>query len=203
MHSNQSHLVLNKNFINLKMMKLSFILSALILVSACTSIRYDGVSLGKKGNTLVSAIVSEDVQKIEELRKAIMSLGPDIVPSEANFVAREAVLYPKILANRYKLMSPPLLHNVLVNYGKRPRGLCWQWTHDMGKQINRPMKSLSFYHAVAFRRNYWKEHSTLAVAAKGKGVPDSIVLDPWRNSGVLFWSKVKDDKKYPWVQFTN
>lgn len=199
----QSNLALINSFMNSKKMKTSFVLSTLLLLSACSTIRYDGVSLDKKGNTLVSAIVSEDVQKIEELRKAIMALGPNIVPSEANFVAREAVLYPKVLANRYKLMSPPLFHNVLVNYGKRPRGLCWQWTHDMGKQINRPMKSLSFFHAVAFRRNYWKEHSTLAVAAKGKGVPDSIVLDPWRKSGVLFWSKVKDDKKYPWVQFTD
>ena len=194
---------LNIKFHNLKWMKVSFILSALLLLSACTSIRYDGVSVDPKGNTLVSAIETRDVKKIEALRKAIMSLSPDIVASEANFVAREAVLHPKVLANRYRLMSPPLIHNVLVNYGKRPRGLCWQWTHDMGKQINRPMKSLQFYHGVAFRRNYWKEHSTLVVAAKGKGVPDGIVLDPWRLSGELFWSHVKDDKKYPWVQFTN
>ena len=193
----------NQLFSKTKLIKISFILSALLLISACSNVRYDGVSIDKKGNTQVSAIVTTDIQKIEALRKAIMSLGPNIVPSEANFVAREAVLHPKVLANRYKLASPPLYHNVLVNYGKRPRGLCWQWTHDMGKQINRPMKSLQFFHGVAFRRNYWKEHSTLVVAAKGKGVPDGIVLDPWRNSGELFWSHVKDDKKYPWVQFTN
>ena len=203
MQTNHTHLILSNVFSSKKLMRLSFVLSALLLLSACTSIRYDGVGLDKKGNTLVSAIVTEDVHKIEELRKAIMTLGPNIVASEANFVAREAVLHPKVLANRYKLMSPPLLHNVLVNYGKRPRGLCWQWTHDMGKQINRPMKSLQFFHGVAFRRNYWKEHSTLVVTAKGEGVPDGIVLDPWRNSGVLFWSRVKDDKKYPWVEFTN
>jgi len=196
--SNQHH-----HFYNLKWIKISFILSALLLVTACSSIRYDGVSIDTKGNTQISAIEAKDIKKIEALRKAIMTLGPNIVPSEANFVAREAVLHPKVLANRYKLMSPPLIHNVLVNYGKRPRGLCWQWTHDMGKQINRPMKSLHFFHGVAFRRNYWKEHSTLVVAAKGKGVPDGIVLDPWRFSGELFWSRVKDDKKYPWVQFTN
>jgi len=73
----------------------------------------------------------------------------------------------------------------------------------MGKQINRPMKSLHFFHGVAFRRNYWREHSTLVVAARDKGVPDGIVLDPWRNSGDLYWNHVKDDTKYPWVQFTN
>jgi len=193
----------SNNFLIKKLIRLSFILSMLITLSACSSIRYDDVSLDTQGNTLVSAIDSADQKKIEELRKAIMTLGPNIVPSEANFVAREAVLYPKILANRYNLVSPALYHNVLVNYGKRPRGLCWQWTHDMGKQINRPMKSLHFFHGVAFRRNYWREHSTLVVAARDKGVPDGIVLDPWRNSGDLYWNHVKDDTKYPWVQFTN
>ena len=203
MRSSNTRSVSDAGFFNTRMMKNSFILSVLILLSACSSVHFDGVSVDKQGSTQVSAIVPEDIQKIEALRKAIMSLSPDIVPSEANFVAREAVLHPKVLSNRYRLMSPPLYHNVLVNYGKRPRGLCWQWTHDMGKQINRPMKSLTFYHGVAFRRNYWKEHSTLVVAAKGKGVADGIVLDPWRNSGNLFWSHVKDDTKYPWVEFTN
>ena len=179
------------------------LLGVLLLTSACSSIHYDGVSVDKQGNTVVSAIEPADSKKINDLYQAIMSLGPNILPNEARFVAREAVLYPKVLANRYKLTSPPLYHNVLVNYGKRPRGLCYQWTRDMGLQINRPMKSLQFFHAVAFRRNYWKEHSTLVVAAKGKGVPDGILLDPWRNSGNLFWSRVKDDHKYPWVQFTN
>jgi len=188
---------------NLKLARATLILSGLLLLSACSSVHFDGVGVDKKGSTVVKAINSEDEQKIVTLYNAIMTLGPNIIQSEAKFVAREAVLYPKVLANRYKLMSPPLYQNVLVNYGKRPRGLCYQWTRDMGLQINRPMKSLQFYHAVAFRRNYWKEHSTLAVAAKGKGVPDSIILDPWRHSGTLFWSRVKDDKKYPWVQFTN
>ena len=188
---------------NLQTFKTSLILVGLLFLSACSSIRYDGVQVNKQGKTVVKAIDSYDNKKIEELTQAILNLGPGIVKSEAQFVAREAVLYPKVLSNRYKLMSPPLYHNVLVNYGKRPRGLCYQWTHDMGKQINKPMKSLQFYHGVAFRRNYWREHSTLVVTAKGKGLRDGIILDPWRNSGVLFWSHVKDDKKYPWVQFTN
>ncbi len=110
----------------LKLTRISLILSGLLLLSACSSIHFDDVSIDKKGNTVVKAIVSEDEKKIVELYNAIMTLGPNIVQSEAKFVAREAVLYPKILANRYKLMNPPLYHNVLVNYGKRPRGLCYQ-----------------------------------------------------------------------------
>ncbi|HIO96444.1 MAG TPA: hypothetical protein EYG71_00790 [Leucothrix sp.] len=181
----------------------ALLLISTLFLNACSAIRYDGASINKQGNTVVSAIDSGDNRKIESLYKAILTLGPNIAPSEARFVAREAVLYPKVLSNRYQLASPPLYHNVLVNYGYRPRGLCYQWTRDMGLQINRPMKSLQFHHGVAFRRDYWREHSTLVVSAKGKGVPDGIVLDPWRNSGTLFWSRVKDDKKYPWVKFTN
>lgn len=191
-----------KSLTNLKLIRATGLLLTFLLLGACSSIHYDGVQVNKSGDTVISAIDARDNTKIESLYQAIMSLSPHIVSGEARFVAREAVLYPKILANRYKLMSPPLFHNVLVNYGQRPRGLCYQWTRDMGLQINRPMKSLQFFHGVAFRRNYWKEHSTLIVSAKGKGVRDGIVLDPWRHSGNLFWSRVKDDRKYPWVEFT-
>jgi len=72
-------------FVSTKLMKISVILSALLVLSACSSIRHEGVSIDKKGNTLVSAIVAEDVKKIEALRKAIMTLGPNIVASEATW----------------------------------------------------------------------------------------------------------------------
>ena len=189
---------------NNQLKSLLLLLTITFTLSACSTVRFDNVSVDKKTKTVsIQAIESEDNKKINALYNALLSLGPNMDKKEAQFIAREAVLYPKVLANQYKLMSPPLYHNVLVNYGKRPAGLCWQWTRDMGKHINRPMKSFTFYHGVAFRRNYWREHSTLVVAAKGKGVPEGIVLDPWRNSGVLYWNFVKDDKKYPWVQFTD
>ena len=193
------HFIMGKN----KTIRILVLIFSALLLGACSTIHFDGAHVDKKGSTVVSAIDPSDNNKINNLYQAIMSLSPKVIPSEARFVAREAVLYPKVLANRYQLTSPPLYHNVLVNYGQRPRGLCYQWTYDMGQQINRPMKSLQFYHGVAFRRNYWKEHSTLVVTAKGQAFKDGIILDPWRNSGTLFWSRIKDDKKYPWVQFTN
>ncbi len=184
---------------------ITLLLGSLLLLSACTNVRYKDVSYdAKRKITTVSAITSAEQNKILALKKALMSLGPHIDPQEAAFVAREAVMYPMVLANQYQLVSPPLLQNVLVNYGYRKNGLCWQWTRDMGKQLGKkPLKTLDFHHAVAFRRNYWKEHNTLVVSAKGKTVADGIVLDPWRNSGNLYWNFVKRDSKYPWVEFTN
>jgi hypothetical protein len=168
-------------------------------------VQYKGVKYDtKKKVTMVSAITSGEQHKILALKQAILSLGPNIDPQEAHFVAREGVMYPMVLSNRYRLMTPPLWQNVLVNYGYRKNGLCWQWTRDMGKQLGKkPLKTLDFHHAVAFRRNYWKEHSTLVVSAKGRKVQEGIVLDPWRNSGNLYWNFVKRDTKYPWVKFTN
>lgn len=186
-----------------KSIRLIAVTLSVMLLSACSSVHFADARVDSKGSTVVSAIDSVDNSKIENLYRAIMSLSPNVVPSEARFVAREAVLYPKVLSNRYQLMTPPLYHNVLVNYGQRPRGLCYQWTYDMGQQINKPMKSLQFFHGVAFRRNYWKEHSTLVVTAKNQAFKEGIILDPWRNSGTLFWSRIRDDKKYPWIQFTD
>lgn len=179
--------------------------SSFFLLSACSNIQYKNVQYDTKRKiTTVSAISSSEQNKILALKKAILSLGTNIDPQEAHYVAREGVMYPMVLSNQYKLVSPPLLQNVLVNYGYRKNGLCWQWTRDMGKQLGKaPLKTLDFHHAVAFRRNYWKEHSTLVVSAKGKTVGDGIVLDPWRNSGDLHWDFVKRDKKYPWVKFTD
>lgn len=185
--------------------KIILLLSSLLLLSACSNIRYNDVAYDSKRKiTTVSAITSTEQNKISALKKAIMSLSPHIDPQEAHFVAREGVMYPMVLSNQYGLVSPPLLQNVLVNYGYRKNGLCWQWTRDMGKQLGKkPLKTLDFHHAVAFRRNYWKEHSTLVVSAKGGKVREGIVLDPWRNSGNLYWNFVRRDTKYPWVKFTN
>ncbi|MCK5901704.1 MAG: hypothetical protein KAG28_01030 [Cocleimonas sp.] len=188
-----------------KMMNLGVILSVLFLSSACSHVRYNKVTYDNQRKiTKISAIDSGQQKKIEALQRAIMSLGSHIDPNEAYFVAREGVLYPMVLSNQYRLVSPPLLQNVLVNYNYRKNGLCWQWTRDMGKQLGKnPLRTLEFHHGVAFRRNYWKEHSTLVVTKKGDVVKNGIVLDPWRNSGVLYWNFVKKDTKFPWVKFTD
>lgn len=188
-----------------KIIRLGVILTTLFVFSGCTNVRYKNVQYDKtKKITTVSAIDAAQENKIQALKNAILTLGPNIDPQEAHFVAREGVIYPMVLSNQYGLVSPPLLQNVLVNYGYRKDGLCWQWTRDMGKHLGKkPLKTLDFHHGVAFRRDYWNEHSTLIVTAKGKTVKDGIVLDPWRNSGLLFWSHVKDDKKYPWIKFTD
>ena len=188
-----------------KTVRLAAILLAFLLSTGCAAVRYVNVQYDK--TTKVSRITQLDTvqqNKVDALEKAVLSLADNIDPQEAKYVAYEGVVHSMVLANQYELVSSPLWQNVLVNYGFRENGLCWQWTRDMGKQLGKKtLKTLDFHHAVAFRGNPWKEHSTLVVTAKGEMVPDGIVLDPWRDSGVLYWNFVPKDTKYPWVLFVD
>ena len=182
--------------------RLSFILVLLLSLSAC-SIGYDNIDFDKeKKITTVSAIDGGDELKIKDLTKAIIALDPDnIDPIEANWVARESVLYPKHLANEYQLMWPPNYQNVLVNTGQRERGLCYQWARDMSSHIaKKDYKTLTMQRAVANQGGNY-EHNVLTVSAKGKGVEDAIILDPWRHASILYWVKTKDDPNYQWTKY--
>lgn len=193
----------------MKLILPTFLLLSAMLLSACSmspivkNIRFDNVSYdAEKRKTVVTAINSTDQFKIRELTDTIMGLGPNIDREEASFVAREAVLYPKHLANKYKLIAPPNSHNVLVNTGKRDRGLCYHWARDMTDHIvaDRTFKTLTLKRAVANQgRNY--EHNVLTVAAKGKGIEDAFILDAWRNSSELYVVQTRDDPIYDWKKY--
>lgn len=172
-----------------------------LLLSGC-SVHYDTITFDKKAKrTVVPAIEEGDQVKIEDLTKAIVALGSNIDPIEAAWVAREAVLYPKHLANEYELMWPPNYQNRLVNEGLRKRGLCYQWARDMTAHIGvRKYETLTMDRAVANQGEQY-EHNVLTVAAKGKGVEDAIILDPWRHNSLLYFVKTKDDPDYQWTKY--
>ena len=186
---------------------LLLIFSAIIL-SACSSpitydVHFDNVSFdAKKRITVASAVNLTDRTKISDLTNAIMGLGKNIDIKEARFVAREAVLFPQYLANQYRLIGPPNSQNVLVNTGKREKGLCYHFAQDMTDQIvrGRTYKTLTLQRAVSFQGGPL-EHNVLTVAAKGKGIKDAIILDAWRHSATLLWMKTSEDPDYNWSKY--
>ncbi|PID46294.1 MAG: hypothetical protein CSB47_05045 [Proteobacteria bacterium] len=186
--------------------RLLFILSfiAVLGLSSGCSVRYDNVAVDPVSKrTVVKNMDQQTKREVAAVTQALMSLGPNIDPAEASLLAHEAVNYPKVLANQYNLVKPAYLQNILVNYGYRKNGLCWQWTRDMAKHIQaRRWKSFDFYHATANRRRF-NEHNSLVVTAKGKGVREGMLLDPWRDSGKLYWKRTVDDPEYYWTRFTN
>ncbi|MBU2959565.1 hypothetical protein KO516_01740 [Citreicella sp. C3M06] len=138
---------------------------------------------------------------VAALAQAITDLGPQVDPDEARRMARIAYDYPLRLAVEYQVEDRPIIHNIKVNQGLKPRGLCYQWADDLEARLSAEgFQTLELQRAIANSESAIRiEHSTVIVTAPGASLYDGIVLDPWRNGGLLFWDKVRDDTRYPWL----
>ena len=171
-------------------------------VSGC-AVRYDNVTLAKDGNPRLQNLTPQMKQRIDALAVALIALDPAIIdPSEARSVAHDAFVYPMYLANDWGLEWPPIFHNTLRNSKQRKAGLCVDWARAMrAKMRSKNLQTFDLYWGVAYKGNPWREHSTLIVTAKGKPFKTGILLDPWRNSGDLYWNTLDKDLQYPWKYF--
>lgn len=139
--------------------------------------------------------------EIDKLRQAFLNLGPGVDPEEAARAARVVYTYVDQLVIEYQIEdSSPLAHNTKVNFGQKPRGLCWHWAHDLDIRLQMErFKTLEIHRAIANYNNLRLEHSTTILGRRGDRMEDSIVLDPWRNAGDLFWEIVSEDDRYDWT----
>ncbi len=104
------------------------------------------------------------------------------------------------LTDEFELTSPPLWHNFLVNVGLRKKGLCFHWSDTLYLYLKRQgYRDFSFHLVGANIGEYFLEHNALVIASKDGKVEEGIIIDPWRNSGKLYFSKVKEDKAYKWT----
>ena len=142
----------------------------------------------------------QDDIKIEKLKNELLTVSTS--KQEAEELANLAVTYPKVLANRYRLVSPPLYHNFLVNTGQRKRGLCFHFVEDIMQEINKHnFKSFNFRWGRA-NADELDEHNVIVVTGnKNSNFNDGIILDAWRNSGNLLFWRVKDDPKYKFTEW--
>lgn len=139
--------------------------------------------------------------KFDTLTTALLKLDKKVNQAEAKELALTSLEYSTQLIKEYDLVTPPLYHNFLVNIGMRERGLCWQFAYDMlAHTLAQNFQSFDYYIGGANINDYWEEHNTLVVTCKGCKFSDGVVLDPWRHSGTLYFSKVNDDKEYSWSQ---
>ncbi|MBT8435922.1 MAG: hypothetical protein KJP11_00995 [Gammaproteobacteria bacterium] len=139
-------------------------------------------------------------QRIQDLNHAILNLGDDIDASEARRAASISIKYSHELARQYEITGSPLVHNLLVNLGLKPRGLCIDWTADLLARLKQErFHSLDLHWAIAnYETTFSLEHSTVVVSARGNSIYQGLVLDPWRNSGELFWAPTLEDSGYAW-----
>jgi len=139
-------------------------------------------------------------QRIADLQLAILALDDSVDRSEAHRAATIAIEYPLQLAREYEITDPPLVHNMKVNLGVKPRGLCIDWTADLLARLREErFHSLDLHWGIANYENAFRlEHSTVIISARNQGLQQGLVLDPWRHSGQLFWAKASEDPTYRW-----
>lgn len=137
--------------------------------------------------------------EVKSLQAALRRLSPEVQERDAAIVATLAYDYPRELARQYRLVRPPLWHNLLINVGLKKRGLCYQWAEDLAAKLqSTENRSLELHWGVA-RPGSFREHNTVVITARQQPFSSGLVLDPWRQSGTLFWSAVTNDV-YPWIE---
>jgi hypothetical protein len=137
-------------------------------------------------------------KKVGSLQNDLAALSPQADLFEARKVAETAIGYSKFLAEDYDLVRPAVFHNILIRIGWKQRGLCYHWTEDLIERLQKlDLKTYQFHWGVAHRGSELREHNSVVITAKGQPFDTGMVLDPWRNSGDLYWSMVDTDN-YPW-----
>ena len=134
-------------------------------------------------------------KNIKKLSIMIRGLDKRVDKKEAEDLAKSGIYYALELAKKYRVVSPPLWHNTLVNIGLRDRGLCYQWAEDMLLFfLKKRYRTLKFYFVGADIGNYFEHNGVVVSFGNFK---DGIILDAWRNSGNLYFNYVKKDR-YIW-----
>jgi len=137
--------------------------------------------------------------EVTRLSFLLQSLGNNITDSEAKQLSQDIFHKTKALTKEFELTSPPVFHNFLVNVGLREKGLCYHWSDALYAYLSQKgYASFEFHLVGANIGEYFYEHNALVVVAKGGEIQQGIIIDPWRDSGKLYFSTVKSDVAYRW-----
>lgn len=140
-----------------------------------------------------------DAQRAE-LALALRSMSPAVDAGEARRLADVAFDHPLLLARAYEITDSPFVHNIKVNRGEKPRGLCYHWAEDMETRLlQEEFRTLAIRRAISpVRPANPFEHSTVVATPPGAPLSAGIILDPWRFGGALYWTPVTEDAGHDW-----
>ncbi len=135
----------------------------------------------------------------QTLTTLLQSLSSDISQKEAARLADDIDAETNKLREKFDPVSEPHLNNFLIIVGVKEQGLCYQWSDALYAHFkNKNYPHFTFHLLVSDKGQYFSEHNVMVVSAKGKSVMEGVIIDPWRNPGALYVSKVKDDSGYRW-----
>jgi len=156
---------------------------------------------------LVGCVVTEpsvSKTRITELSTLFQSLDKHISQEEATHLSQDIFYKTQKMTQAFKRTSSPRFHNFLVNVGYREKGLCYHWSDALYTYLSqKKYASFEFHLMGANIGEYWSEHNVLVVIEKGGEVEKGIVIDPWRDTGKLYFSKVNEDTPYQWKHRAN
>jgi hypothetical protein len=142
---------------------------------------------------------ADDAKSIKGFRDAIVALGPDIDPAEAQLVSETAHHTARRLQKEWRVFPVSVVQNFLIHVGARDRGYCFEWAHDIGAELRKlPLKTLTLHWTEA-HPDTRLEHNVIVVTALGQPVRSGYIIDGWRAAGRLLWWPVAKDE-YPWKE---
>lgn len=166
---------------------------------SCTLLRIAGLSLLLVISGCAHKIDSpeQQQQRIEHLRAELLRLNPAADPAAAQRFADTAVYRSLQLRQQYGVRLSPWMHNVEVNSGTRPRGLCYHYADDLRDSLRPIATPYWSVYKIKAKPKTPREHNALSITRIGDTWQNGIVLDGWRNAGILYVGPVQGDK-YPW-----
>ena len=137
--------------------------------------------------------------QVDRLAQTIQQLAPEVDPLEARRAAEISYAYSARLKQDWNVTDPAIIHNAKVINGFREKGLCNDWAQAMTTRLRQEnFQTLDLHWATSPPTAFRIIHHSAAISAKGDSMYDGIILDPWRDSGVLFWDELREDTRYNW-----
>jgi len=190
--------MISKYYKNSATLKYSLLILVLVCLSACVSGHQMPRELAAGDKTAEHRAAAVYCEKVASLKVDLAALNRQANIMEAGRVAKTAIQYSAYLAEKYEVVRPAVLHNVLIRLGLKNRGLCYHWTEDLLKKLRSlDLRTYQLHWGVAHQGSELREHNSVVISSKGQAFEEGMVLDPWRNSGDLYWALVKADR-YPW-----
>ncbi len=145
------------------------------------------------------------VQKRSVLQGNLLQLLPEAqralpaAAEEARWISDTAYKASAGISRVNGSCLPGWFGNALVNIHLQDRGLCWQYQHDLFRELRR--RHLEYFRLGCCVRDYARpsEHNCVYVSAKGAEWPDAWILDAWKWNGRLTEYSASEVSPKRWV----
>ena len=136
---------------------------------------------------------------VDELAQAIREPEPGGDPVEARRATEISYSYSRQLKQNWNVTDSAIIHNAKVISGFHECGFCNDWAQAKSAPLRQEnFGTLDLHRATSLPTALRIIHHSALINSKGDSKYDGIILDPWRNSGVLHWASVREDTKINW-----